>query len=156
MPWTTDKPPDVAKNWTAEEKEKCVNAANAVLADGGSEEDAVFACIRASGRSEQEKSMSDWVNSSGNVFEDLGFDAAEAEVLKVKTQLKIELEKEVKRRKLSQTAAAKLAGVDRPMFNKVMTGKLTGVTIDKMVQMHSRLGKSVDVRVKKRQKRCAA
>lgn len=100
--------------------------------------------------------MSDWVNSSGNIFEDLGFDTAAAEVLKVKTQLKIELEKEVKRRKLSQTAAAKLAGVDRPMFNKVMTGKLTGITIDKIVQMHSRLGKSVDVKVRKHHKRSAA
>ena len=38
--------------------------------------------------------MSEWVKSSGNVFEDLGFDPAEAEVLKVKTQLKIELEGE--------------------------------------------------------------
>ena len=91
--------------------------------------------------------MSDWVASSGNVFHDLGFNAAEAEVLKVKTQLKIELEKEVKRQNLTQTAAAKLAGVDRPMFNKVMTGKLSGVTIDKIVQMHSRLGKRVDVLV---------
>ncbi len=100
--------------------------------------------------------MSDWINSSGNIFEDLGFDPAEAEVLKVKTQLKFELEKEVKRRNLSQTAAAKLAGVDRPMFNKVMTGKLTGVSIDKMVQMHSRLGKSVDVIVRKQSKRSAA
>lgn len=100
--------------------------------------------------------MSEWTNSSGNLFEDLGFDPAEAEVLKVKTQLKIELEKEVKRRKLSQTAAAKLAGVDRPMFNKVMTGKLTGVSIDKMVKMHSRLGKSVEVKVRKQSKRSAA
>lgn len=100
--------------------------------------------------------MTEWVKSSGNVFEDLGFDPAEAEVLKVKAQLKIELEKEVKRRKLNQTAAAKLVGVDRPMLNKVMTGKLTGVTIDKMVQMNSRLGKSVDVTVKRQQKRGAA
>jgi len=93
--------------------------------------------------------MSDWVGSTGNVFEDLGFDPADAEVMKVKTQLQIELEKEVKRRGLSQTATAKLAGVDRPMFNKVMRGKLSGVTIDKLVQMHSRLGKSVEVRVKR-------
>ncbi len=99
--------------------------------------------------------MTEWVKSSGNVFEDLGFDSAEAEVLKVKAQLKMELEKELIRRKLSQTAAAKLAGVDRPMLNKVMRGKLTGVTIDKMVQMHSRLGKSVDVKVKRQQKRTA-
>ncbi len=100
--------------------------------------------------------MSEWVKSSGNVVVDLGFDPAQAEVLKVKTQLKIELEKEVKRRKLTQTAAAKLAGVDRPMFNKVMTGKLSGVSIDKMIQIHSRLGKSVDVRVKRTQKKSAA
>ena len=85
--------------------------------------------------------MSEWVKSSGNVFEDLGFDPAEAEVLKVKTQLKIALEKEVKR---------------RPMFNKVMTGKLSGISIDKMIQIHSRLGKSVDVRVKRTQKKSAA
>ena len=83
------------------------------------------------------------------MFEDLGFDAAEAEVLKVKTELMIELEKEVKRRGLTQTAAAELAGVDRPMFNKVMNGILSGVTIDKLVQMHSRLGKSVEVRVRR-------
>lgn len=93
------------------------------------------------------RNMTEWIQTDGNVFEDLGFDPAEAEVLKVKTQLKIELEKEVKRRKLTQTAAAKLVGVDRPMFNKVMTGKLSSVSIDKMVQMHSRLGKRVDVRV---------
>ncbi len=97
--------------------------------------------------------MTEWVKSSGNVFEDLGFDPAEAEVLKVKAQLKMELEKELKRRKLTQTAAAELAGVDRPMLNRVMTGKLTGVTIDKMVRMHSRLGKSVEVKVKRQQRR---
>jgi hypothetical protein len=27
MPWTKKKPPNVAKNWTEEEKEKCVKAA---------------------------------------------------------------------------------------------------------------------------------
>ena len=93
--------------------------------------------------------MNDWVKSGGNVFEDLGFDAAEAEVLKVKTQLKLELEKELKRQKLTQTAAAKLIGVDRPMLNKVMTGKLDSISIDKIVLMNSRLGKTVDVKVKK-------
>lgn len=57
--------------------------------------------------------MTEWIKSSGNVFEDLGFDPAKAEALKVKAQLKIELEKEVKWRKPSQTAVARLAGVDK-------------------------------------------
>jgi hypothetical protein len=53
MPWTVDGPPSVAENWTDEEKRKCVDAANAVLDGGGSDEDAVFACIRAAGKSDK-------------------------------------------------------------------------------------------------------
>jgi hypothetical protein len=53
MPWTTDSPPPPAKNWSAEEKQKCVSAANAALADGKSDKEAIFACIRAAGRSER-------------------------------------------------------------------------------------------------------
>jgi len=53
MPYTVDNPPRPAKNWTEAEKKKCVTAANAVLSDGGgSEQDAIFACIRAAGRTE--------------------------------------------------------------------------------------------------------
>ena len=52
MPYTVDNPPRPAKNWTEAEKKKCVAAANAVLSDDGSEEDAIFACIRAAGRTE--------------------------------------------------------------------------------------------------------
>ena len=49
MPWSKDNPPSVAKNWTAEEQEKCIEAANAVLREGGSEQDAIRACIRNAG-----------------------------------------------------------------------------------------------------------
>jgi HK97 family phage prohead protease len=58
MPWTVDDPPSVAKNWTDEEKEKCVKAANAVLEDGGTDEEAIFACIHAAGKSEESGIMS--------------------------------------------------------------------------------------------------
>lgn len=52
MPWTTSDPPPPARNWTDSEKEKCVRAANAALDDGASEEEAIFACIAAAGKSE--------------------------------------------------------------------------------------------------------
>lgn len=52
MPWTTENPPSCADNWTESEKKKCVTAANAVLRDGGEEQDAIFACIRAAGKTE--------------------------------------------------------------------------------------------------------
>lgn len=51
MPYSfPDKIPTVAKNWSEAEQKKCVAAANAVLNDDGSEQDAIFACIRAAGK----------------------------------------------------------------------------------------------------------
>lgn len=50
MPWTKENPPKCAKNWTDEEKQKCVKAANAVLSEGGSETDAIRACIHNAGK----------------------------------------------------------------------------------------------------------
>ena len=42
--------PRPARKWTPGEQKKCVSAANAVLSGGGSEQDAIFACIRAAGK----------------------------------------------------------------------------------------------------------
>jgi len=46
MPWTIDNPPPPAENWSAEKKRVCVETANAVLREGGTEEQAIQACIR--------------------------------------------------------------------------------------------------------------
>jgi hypothetical protein len=54
MPWTEDQPPDTAKNWTKAERHRCVTAANAVLKDGKSDREAIFACIHAAGKSTKE------------------------------------------------------------------------------------------------------
>lgn len=51
MPWTVDNPPKCAKNWSDEEKHKCVVAANAVLRSGKTEQEAIYACIHAAGKS---------------------------------------------------------------------------------------------------------
>ena len=45
MPWTVSDPPSVAQTWEEAEKRKCVSAANATLNRGGTEQEAVFACI---------------------------------------------------------------------------------------------------------------
>lgn len=51
MPWTVKNPPRVALNWTNAEKQKCVAAANAVLSGGGTDGEAIQACIHAAGKS---------------------------------------------------------------------------------------------------------
>ncbi len=61
MPWTVKNPPSVAKNWNKEEKEKCVKAANTVLRNGGSDEDAIYACIHAAGKGK--KSLKEVIES---------------------------------------------------------------------------------------------
>jgi phage head maturation protease len=50
MPWTYDNPPAVAQNWTDAQIRRCVDAANAVLDEGGSDEEAIYACIHAAGK----------------------------------------------------------------------------------------------------------
>ena len=94
--------------------------------------------------------MQEYTKSSGNVFLDLGFEPEVAAVMKIKADLRISLEKELERLKLNQTQAAEAIGIGRPALNQLLKGKLDKISIDKMVRMHSRLGKDVVVQVKKR------
>ena len=51
MPWSyPDNVPAVAEGWTAAEQRRCTLAAQAVLESGGSEEQAIYACIAAAGK----------------------------------------------------------------------------------------------------------
>lgn len=50
MPYSyPNRIPRVAKNWTEPQKKRCTAAAQSVLEEGGSEKEAVFACIHAAG-----------------------------------------------------------------------------------------------------------
>lgn len=51
IPWSLSNPPPPAKNWTKDEKRRCVAAANSTLESTGDEEKAIFACIAAAGKS---------------------------------------------------------------------------------------------------------
>ncbi len=89
------------------------------------------------------------------IFEDLGFSKAEAAILYAKTTLQIELEKEIKRRGLTQTAAAELLGVSRARLSRLMQGKLDKVSIAKLVGMCAQLDRRVVLKVTKRRKSAA-
>jgi predicted XRE-type DNA-binding protein len=52
--------------------------------------------------------------STGNVFSDLGFGEDEAENLKIRADLMIELTRLIEARGLTQVAAAELLGVTQP------------------------------------------
>ncbi len=87
------------------------------------------------------KSASAVAISSGNVFADLGFDSAEAQVLAMRADLMIELEKQLKARGLNQTAAAKILGVSQSRVSDLVNGKAENFSLDMLVTFAARMGK---------------
>jgi predicted XRE-type DNA-binding protein len=85
--------------------------------------------------------------SSGNVFTDLGFSAEEAENLKVRSDLMIELTKLIEARGLTQAAAAKLLGVTQPRISDLVRGKIDRFSVDSLVEMLGHAGASVSFMV---------
>jgi predicted XRE-type DNA-binding protein len=87
------------------------------------------------------KSTHDITVSSGNVFADLGFDNAEAQVLAMRADLMIALEKQMKAQGLTQTAAAKVLGVSQSRVSDIVRGKAENFSLDMLVTFAARLGK---------------
>lgn len=86
--------------------------------------------------------------SSGNVFADLAFDADEAQHLKVRADLMIELTKLIESRGLSQAAAAGLLGVTQSRIRDLVRGKIDRFTVDSLIAMLARAGATVTVAVR--------
>ncbi len=78
--------------------------------------------------------------SSGNVFADLGFDAAQASNLKMRSELMIAIERWFASSGLTQAKAAKLTGISQPRLNLVLKGKVNELSIDALVNIASAAG----------------
>ncbi len=83
--------------------------------------------------------------SSGNVFTDLGFDEAEAQVLALRADLMAQLEKQIKARKMTQVMAAKLLGVSQGRVSDLTRGKVEKFSLDSLVQFAAKLGKPAKI-----------
>lgn len=91
----------------------------------------------------------------GNVFDDLGFEPAEAAALQAKSKFIISEKLLIKERlmseisgwidenKLRQADAAQILGVTRPRVSDVINKKTIKFTIDALVDMLARTGKQV-------------
>ena len=90
--------------------------------------------------------------SSGNVFRDLGFGPEEAENLRVRSNLMIELSKLIKARRLTQAEAAKLFGVTQPRVSDVVRGKIDRFSVDSLIEMLGRAGIGVHFTTKRRRR----
>jgi len=72
-------------------------------------------------------------HSTGNVFSDLGFGEDEAENLKIRADLMIELTRLIEAQGLTQVAAAELLGVTQPRVSDLMRGKIDRFSVDSLI-----------------------
>ena len=81
-----------------------------------------------------------------NVFEALEDDPAMAQNLKIRSELIITLRRYIEDAALGQKEAAELFGVYQPRISDLMRGKVDKFTIDKLVNMLARIGKTVTMK----------
>ncbi len=83
--------------------------------------------------------------SSGNVFADLGFANPEEELAKAK--LVVALSQVIAQTGLTQTKVAEILGVDQPTISKLLRGRTSGFTADRLIRLLTLLGQDVDISV---------
>ncbi len=86
------------------------------------------------------------LDSSGNVFIDLGFPPDEAAVLQMRADLMAELRKVIKARKLTQAKAAKILKVSQSRVSDLMTGKWEKFSLEMLITLATRAGLHVSLK----------
>jgi predicted XRE-type DNA-binding protein len=80
-----------------------------------------------------------------NVFDALENNPAMAQNLKIRSELMIALRQYIEDAGLGQKKAAEVFGVYQPRISDLMRGKIDKFTIDMLVNMLARIGKTVKV-----------
>ena len=86
--------------------------------------------------------------SSGNVFADLNL--PQADDLLAKAELAAKIIAEIQRRRLTQSQAATILGIDQPKVSALKQGKLPGFSIERPMRFLLALGRDVEITVKRR------
>jgi predicted XRE-type DNA-binding protein len=80
-----------------------------------------------------------------NVFVDLGFPRSEAADLKVKAGLTLRIHHRIEELGLTQVRAAERLGVSQPDVSKLMNGRHTGYTVDRLLTLLNALDVDIDI-----------
>ena len=89
--------------------------------------------------------------SSGNVFADLGL--PDAEKLKIKSGLVIEITKAIRRLNLTQAEAAERMGITQPKVSALLRGEFSNLSERKLMDCLNRLGYDIEIKVRLATKR---
>ena len=85
------------------------------------------------------------VNSSGNVFVDLGFPQDEAVILQMRSDLMIDLRKFVKSKGLTNAQAALILGLSQSRVSDLLNGKWEKFSLEMLITLATRAGMRVSI-----------
>jgi predicted XRE-type DNA-binding protein len=88
----------------------------------------------------------DWEESSGNVFADLGLDQPEDWLVRAKLLHRVSIL--IKNSRLSQKEVAKKLGITQPKVSMLVNGRLSEFSTDSLLHYLAVLGCEVEIRVK--------
>lgn len=91
------------------------------------------------------KKKLDYEVGSGNVFADLGLPNPEERL--AKAEVAFQINTLIEQKKLTQTAAAKLLGIDQPKISALSKGKLSGFSLERLLNFLTILGKDVSINI---------
>ena len=91
------------------------------------------------------------VESSGNVFADLGLENPDD--LKLKAKIAMAINSIIKHRRITQKEAAKELGITQPQVSDLKRGKLDRFSIERLFELLNALGRDVEIRIKKKSPR---
>ena len=83
---------------------------------------------------------------SGNVFADLGL--PDADKLKIKSGLVIEITKAMRTMGITQKAAAERMGISQPKVSAMLRGDFTNLSERKLMDCLNRLGYDIEIKVR--------
>jgi len=83
---------------------------------------------------------------SDNIFADLGLPNPEEHL--AKAELASRIGEAIRQRRLTQTAAAELLGIDQPKVSRLLRGYLTNFSAERLMRFLTLLGRDVEIVVR--------
>jgi predicted XRE-type DNA-binding protein len=91
--------------------------------------------------------------STGNVFADLGLPDPSEHL--IKAGLVVRIDRIIRERKLTQSAAGELMGIDQPKVSAMLAGQFRGYSVERLMRFLVALGHDVEIVVKPKKRRAA-
>ena len=85
------------------------------------------------------------INSSGNVFIDLGYSPEEAAILQMRADLMADLRKWIKAKRLTQASAAGILGVSQARVSDLIRGKWERFSLEMLIILATRTGMHIRI-----------